>query len=317
MNNVIGIEIGGTRFRVGLFDQEGRRLLVSEDVTLGEAGRDLMLEQIRQRSQVLMGSTDFPVKACGVSFSGLVDCERQRVTSLHSPGWDKFGLGSWVQEALNLPCRLDSDANAGALGERCFGAGKGFQSMVYIAVGTGIECAFVNEGQIFRGKDCLAGEIGHIPVSDSGVVCSCGGRGCLETFCSGTAIAQRGREWAARRPERVARIVELGGGKADSLSAKAVFQAAAEGDMAAVQIIREAARWLARALLMVIRILNPDRVILGGDVAQAGAVLLSPVREFLEELGSPSIGYTTEIVLAELGSDSSLYGAAALALDII
>jgi glucokinase len=114
----------------------------------------------------------------------------------------------------------------------------------------------------------------------------------------------------------VARIVELSGGRAEDISAMAVVQAAAEGDMAAAQILREVARWLARALLTIIRILNPDKIVLGGGVAQAGGVLLAPVREFLEELGSPSIGYSTEIVLAELGTYSPLYGAAALALEM-
>ncbi len=172
-------------------------------------------------------------------------------------------------------------------------------------------------GKTFRGRDNLAGEIGHTPVSESGVVCSCGARGCLETFCSGTAIAQRGQDWAVRRPERVARIIELSGGRIENITAKAVLQAAAEGDSAAAHILREAARWLARGILTLIRIVNPDKVVLGGGVAQAGCVLLSPVLEFLEDLGSPSIGYSTQIVLGELGTYSSLYGAAALALEII
>ncbi len=315
MNNVIGVDIGGTHFRLGLFDEEGRRLLVTEDETLRSRGRDWLLERIRERLRVLMERTDYPVNACGVSFGGPVDYERQLVSSIHAPGWVKFALAHWAHETLNLPCRVDNDANAGALGEYHFGAGRGTQSMVYITLSTGVGSGLVFAGKIFRGKDNLAGEIGHIPVSESGVVCSCGARGCLETFCSGTAIAQRGQDWALRRPERVARIIELNGGTAENITAKAVIQAAAEGDTAATQILRETARWLARGLLTVIRIINPDKVVLGGGVAQAGAVFLQPVREILEELGSPSIGYTTEIVLAELGTYSPLYGAAALALE--
>ncbi len=315
MNNVIGIDIGGTHFRVGLFDPDGRRLLVSEDSTLRSGGREWMLEKIRHGCRVLLDKTHYPVKACGVSFGGPVDFERQQVSSIHSPGWVKFPLAQWAQETLKLFCRVDNDANAGALGEFRFGAGRGTQSMVYITLSTGLGSGLVCGGKIFRGKDNLAGEIGHIPVSDSGVVCCCGARGCLETFCSGPAVARRGQDWAARRPDQVARVVELSGGKAENITAQAVVQAAAEGDPAAAQILREVARWLARGLLTVIRTLNPDKIVLGGGVAQAGAVLLSPMRECLEELGSPSIGYTTEIVLAELGTYSPLYGAAALALE--
>jgi len=111
-------------------------------------------------------------------------------------------------------------------------------------------------------------------------------------------------------------MVELSGGTAGDITCKGVVQAAAEGDVAASRIIREAARWLARALLTVIRIVNPDKIILGGGVAQAGNILLDPVHEFLEELGSPSIRYSTEVVLAELGTYSALCGAAALALEV-
>ena len=317
MNNVIGIDIGGTQFRVGLFDQQGRRLLTSEGDTLRAGGREWMLEQLRERCLGFKERSDFAVKACGISFGGPVDFDHQFVTSIHSPGWENFALSQWVEGTLGIRARLDNDANAGAWGEYHFGAGRGARSLVYITLSTGIGGGLVLEGKIFRGKDSLAGEVGHLPVSDSGVVCSCGARGCLETFCSGSAIAQRGREWAVRRPESVARMIELSGGSADQITAKAVVQAAAEGDTAAGRIIREAARWLARALLTVIRVLNPDRIILGGGVALAGNVLLEPVHESLEELSSPTIHYSTEIVLAELGSNSPLYGAAAMALELL
>lgn len=317
MNNVLGIDIGGTQFRVGLFDQQGRRLLISEGDTLRSGGRDWMLEQLRERCLAFKKRSDFPVKACGVSFGGPVDFERQLVTSIHSPGWERFALGQWVKETLGLPARLDNDANAGALGEYRFGAGRGVESLVYITLSTGIGGGFVLRGELLRGKDGMAGEVGHLPVSDSGVVCSCGARGCLETFCSGSAIAQRGREWAARRPESVARMIELSGGSAEQITAKAVVQAAAEGDTAAGRIIREAARWLARALLTVIRILNPDKIVLGGGVALAGTVLLEPVHLFLDEMSSPSIRYSTEIVLTELKGHSPLYGAAAMGLELL
>jgi glucokinase len=112
-------------------------------------------------------------------------------------------------------------------------------------------------------------------------------------------------------------MTELSGGKIENITAKDVFQAAGEGDLAAGHIVREAARWLARGLLTVVRILNPDKIVLGGGVAQAGAVLLNPVRGFLDEYASPTIGYSTEIALAGLGVLSPLYGAAAMALEAV
>ena len=214
-----------------------------------------------------------------------------------------------------MPCRLDNDANAGALGEHRFGAGRGAGSMFYMTLSTGIGGGLVLGGKVHHGRDSLAGEIGHIPVSESGVSCVCGGRGCLETFCSGTAIALRGREWASRRPEGATRVLNLSGGKVEDISARAVAEAAAAGDSMAVGIIQESAHWLARGLLMVVRLLNPDKIVLGGGVARAGKVLLDPLRKNMEELSSPSLPYSTEIGLAELEIYSPLYGAAALALE--
>jgi glucokinase len=219
-----------------------------------------------------------------------------------------------MEQTLGIPCRLDNDANAGALGEYHFGAGRGAKSMVYVTISTGMGSGIVYEGKLVRGKDCLAGEIGHVPVSDSGARCGCGGRGCLECFASGAAIEARAREWAERRPEHVARMVELSGGQ--EITAKGLMQAAAEGDAAALNILRETTRWLARGLLMIIRILNPHVIVLGGGVAQSGALLLDTLHGFLDELASPTITYSTEIVVAALGNYSPLYGAAAMGLEI-
>lgn len=316
MTNVIGLDIGGTHFRSALFDQEGRLLTVLEGNTLRSGGRDWMLKQIGEQCHALLQKSESPVKACGVSFGGPVDFASQVVRSMHTSGWKNFALAQWVKETLGLPCRVDNDANCGVLGEYRFGAGRGTQTLVYITVSTGIGGGIVHDGKVFRGKDNLAGEFGHMPMTDSHIFCSCGAKGCLETFCSGPAIASRAQELAERRPEALGRMAELSA-NSESITAKAVFQAAAEGDMAAIQIIHEAARWFARALLMVIRIVNPDKIVLGGGVTLAGETFLGPVRTFLKEMESPSITYTTEVQLAELGQYSPLYGAAALAEELL
>ena len=314
MNNVLAVDIGGTNYRTGLFDEHGRRLLVLEGETDRKAGREWMLSQLSARCRELMNQTDAPVKACGLSFGGPVDFRKQAVTSVHSPGWEGFELGKWMEEALHVPCRLDNDANAGALGEYHYGAGKDAKLMVYVTLSTGMGSGIIYEGKLLRGKDYLAGEIGHIFVSESGALCSCGGRGCLECFASGGAIEARAREWAERRPEHVARMQGLSG--SPRISAKGLMLAAAEGDAAAVRILQETTHWLARGLLMVIRLLNPDLIIVGGGVAQSGELLLKILHGYLDEFASPTIGYSTEIVTAALGNYSPLYGAAAMALAI-
>ncbi len=314
MKNVLAVDIGGTHFRTGLFDEQGRRLLVLEGDTDRVAGRDWMLSQIASRCRDLMEQTDAPVKACGLSFGGPVDFPHQKVTSVHSSGWKGFELGKWTEKTLGVPCRLDNDANAGALGEYHFGAGRGSKLMVYITISTGIGSGIIYEGKLLRGKDYMAGEIGHIPISDSGSLCSCGGRGCLESFSSGAAMESRALEWSKRRPEHVERMLELSGGP--EITAKGLMMAAAEGDQPANQILKETARWLAHGILMIIRILNPEVIVLGGGVGQSGELLLKTLRNALDEIASPTITYSTEIVSATLGTYSALYGAAAIGLGV-
>jgi glucokinase len=187
--------------------------------------------------------------------------------------------------------------------------------MLYLTISTGIGGGVICGGRVHRGKDSMAGELGHIRVSDSGALCSCGARGCLETLASGTAIELRARGFARRKPEMMARTVELAGG--NQITAECVFRAAAEGEEGAQLIVREAAQALARALLIAIRILNPDVIILGGGVALSGPLLLDPVHEYLGECSAPMLKLSTRVVEAELGNYSPLYGAAALALEAV
>jgi glucokinase len=317
MNNALAIDIGGTHFRLGLFDHQGRRLALSEGATLRSGGRDWMLEQIHRRTRTLLEQSDSPVGACGISFGGPVDFQHQTVTSVHSPGWKNFSFAEWVGANLRLPCLIDNDANAGALGEFRYGAGRGTDAMVYVTLSTGVGAGLILNGKIYRGKDGLAGELGHIPISGTGITCSCGAVGCLESFSSGWAIAERGKEWQRRRRESPTRIGDSSAESAEGITAKEIVQAASEGDTVPLQIVQEAAGWLARGLLTVIRILNPDRIVLGGGLTLAGRILLDPLERCLTELASPTVGYSTEIVAAELGLYSPLYGAAAMALDLM
>jgi glucokinase len=315
-HTVLAIDIGGTHFRIALFDLQGRHLVTSEGDTLRSGGRQWMLDEILRRTSALLGQEGLTAAACGISFGGPVDFRHQKVTSVHSPGWEDFSFARWVDANLHLPCLIDNDANAGALGEFRFGAGRGTESMVYVTLSTGIGAGVVLNGKIHRGKDGLAGELGHIPISEVGNTCSCGAVGCLESFSSGSAIAERGREWRRLRGDSLAALGDSSRSRSEGITAREIAQAAAQGDPADLEIIRAAARSLARGLLTVIRILNPDRIILGGGLIQAGAVLLDPLRGSLTKLASPTIGYSTEIVTAGLGAYSPLYGAAAMALDL-
>lgn len=314
MHHLIAIDIGGTRFRAGLFDPEGRRLAVLEDKTSHSGGRDWMLDQLRERVDALRRETE--VGACGVSFGGPVDFKSQRVTSVHTPGWRNFALAEWVENTFGLPCRVDNDANCGALGEHRFGAGRGTESMVYLTLSTGIGGGIICHGRLHRGRDGMAGEIGHIPLTHSEGACTCGLKsGCTESLASGRALDRKVREFAAHHPREAVELLKLG--KAENLTARELVGAAREGDPAAETIFQDAMEWLARALLITIRLLDPDKIVLGGGVAGAGDFLVQSIHQSLRNWRSPMFPDTTEIVLAELGDFAPLHGAAALAMDMV
>ena len=316
-SNILAIDIGGTHFRVGLFNREGQLLEVTKSATSHQGGRGWMLAQLRQHAAKLLDASPETVRSCGISFGGPVDYASQQVTSVHTPGWRNFPLASWVNDTFGIPALLDNDANVGALGELHFGAGRGMNSLIYITLSTGIGSGLVIQGRVFRGRDSMAGEIGHLPLSDLPIPCTCGGSGCLEALASGRSIARSARELVASHPQAARRLMELGGENAENLTARLVFDAAAEGDPAATGLVREAVYWLARALTIAIRLINPDKIILGGGVAQAGDRLLTPLQELMAQWKSGNFPYTTEISTAGLGNDSPLYGAAALGRELL
>jgi glucokinase len=316
MSNIVAFDIGGTHFRVGLFDQAGGQISVLEGETLRSGGREWMLRELKDRAETLRSSSHEPVTACGVSFGGPVNFARQSVTSVHTPGWEDFALSDWMEESLGLRCRVDNDANAGALGEHRFGAGRGSESMIYLTLSTGIGSGIICHGQLHRGKDSTAGEIGHLPLCDSESLCTCGlYSGCTEALASGRSLDRKAREFAANHPKQAARIIELADGNAEAVTARELVRAAQEDDPAAANLFNVATGWLARALLIAIRLLDPDKIVLGGGVTQAGDFLLRSLDSHLKRWWSPQFPYSTEILLAQLGNYSPLYGAAALALE--
>lgn len=319
MPTALAIDIGGTHFRLAVFDQTGTRLGYQKGATLRAGGRDWMLAEIERRGTELIRESAQPVVRCGVSFGGPVDFRRQTVTSVHTPGWEDFALGKWVERTLAIPCIVDNDANAGALGEARFGAARGAESMMYVTLSTGIGSGIVCQGQLHRGRDGMAGEIGHFPLQPAGELCTCGLKtGCTEALASGRALGRLARDLAvreARSPESRRTLLELCQGSPERATAKELALAAQEGDAEAAAIFTEAIGHLAHALLMAIRLLNPDLIVLGGGVTQSGDFLIDSIRSALKQWWSSQFPYTTEIVFAGLGDESPLYGAAALALD--
>lgn len=276
----LAIDIGGTKFTIAVFEGD---CMVSRESrpTDRDGGREWML------GQILEIATDWkrraPLDRCGIGFGGPVDFQARRVAlSTHVGGWRDFALPAWVESELGLAATMDNDANVGALGEAVYGAGRGYSPLFYMTLSTGIGGGLVVGGEVYRGADSYAGEIGHLTVRPEGPECLCGSRGCLERMCGGI--------W-----------MEPDHGR----SAKELMRD--EG------FVRRYVVDLARGLKACLMLLNPARVVIGGGISQAGEALFGPLRA---ELGRQMTAWSRariDVAPAALGDDSVLFGALALA----
>ncbi len=279
--NTLAVDIGGTKFTVGLFEED--KLVKRESrATDREGGRVWMTRELGPLLSAW--SRDTHIDRCGIGFGGPVFFGQQRVVqSTHAGGWDDFDLPAFIKDAAGVLPIMDNDANAGALGEAVYGAGRGHLPLFYMTLSTGIGGGLVlADGSVYRGVDSYAGEIGHLTVRQDGPLCLCGASGCLERMCCGLWLEQdHGR------------------------SARELMKDAA--------FVRDYVVDLARGLKAAIMFLNPARIVIGGGIGKAGDRLFVPLRE---ELGRQITSWSRariDLVPAALGDDSVLYGAHALA----
>src|SRR3954467_13330274 len=236
------------------------------------------------------------VLAAGMGLPGPIDRESGRVHSQPIlPGWVALDPAAEMEERLGLPVHLDNDANVGALGESTFGVGRGTLVMAYLRLSAGIGAGLVIKGRPFRGARGIAGEIGHVLVDPQGPICRCGNRGCLETFASPPALCELLRR--SHGPITVPRLLSL----------------AAEGDAGARRVIHDAGRVVGRAVADLCNFINPDLVIVGGDLAGAGDLLLDPMREAVRRFAIPAAAEDVRITAGVLGDRAEVLGSLALA----
>lgn len=257
---------------------------------------------------------DPAVGSVGIAAAGLVEVETGILRFAPNLAWRDVPLTAHVSDALGLPSCADNDNTAAAWGESRVGAGVGVRHMVFVGVGTGIGGGFVIDGRLVRGAHGFAAEIGHIVVEPDGPRCGCGNRGCWEQVASGTAITRAGR--GAVRRHRYSDLVERSGDDPNAVTGAMVTEAARAGDTASCGILVEVGHRLGQGIAALVNVLDPDLVIVGGGVSDAGDLVLAPARDafarFVEGAGSrPSV----PLVAARLGGDAGAIGAALLAME--
>jgi glucokinase len=313
--SVIGIDIGGTKLAVGVCSAAGKLLASARIPTNPNESSEQSLARLVEACRGVIREAGVRVAAAGIGCVGPLDQKTGYVINpVNIPGWNRVPLVDTVREALGVPTFLDNDANAAALGEHRFGAGRGVANMVYLTISTGIGGGIVLDNRLYQGENGNAGELGHMSVNYRGRPCGCGNIGCIEKYASGTAIAERAREAVmAGAAAAGSGIVALAGG-VENITALTVIEALRRGDPLAKAIWDETINALGVALANVIHIFNPHRIVLGGGVTHAGELLFEPLRRETKRHAMPMLHDVCEIVKAELGDQVGVMGAVAVAL---
>ena len=312
----IGVDIGGTSVKLGLVTEKGKVLLRDAFLTSDHPIRQKLLDGLVSHIEILKKEVrrrGLKLSGVGIGAPGPVDVERGFVYFFPNiPGWKNTPLKKILEKKIKFPVFVDNDANAMAWGEFCFGAGKGVKNMIALTLGTGVGGGIVMNGKLFHGPHFSAAEIGHMVVDPSGPLCGCGNRGCVETFVGNGYFVKDVRERLACGGKSI--LNEWISKERRELTPKLVQEAARRGDRFSQGQWKKTGEYLGTALAGLVNVLNPERIILGGGMAQIGAPIFGPVSAAIKKKAFPIAAQFVRVVPALLGPDAGLIGAAALRL---
>jgi len=308
----IGVDLGGTAIKTGICDQDGKLLKIQEGPTETEGGTERVIDNIAKYARQIVEDSEFTwdqVAGIGTGIPGFMDVEEGFMHMSANLPLTNVPLKKILQEKLGKPIFMGNDANVAALGEAWAGAGKGVPLMVLYTLGTGVGGGIIINGQILVGSTGMGGELGHMAVVPDleATQCGCGQMGCLETVSSATGIIRMAKD-AVERGDRTM-LAEV-----QHITAKDVFDAAKAGDESAIRIIERAAFYLGKSIATLSVVVNPNRFVIGGGVSKAGELILAPVREAFKHFAPAKAQEGVDIVVAELGNDAGVIGAAGLCL---
>lgn len=314
---IIGADVGGTKIAIGLVDSEGNILASDRQPTDTSSPKATLDGIARAVSEFIRenGLDRREIHALGFGIPGLVDSAKGIGIASVNLGWKNIRVRAELESRLEIPCVIENDVRAGALGEYRFGAAKGIKNLVYINIGTGMSAVILVDGKFNLGAHGVAGEIGHAVIVPGGPACKCGGQGCLEAVVSGPGIADRASE-------------KLKAGQASILSAHSfsseqplttemVFQAAENDDPVAMATLEEIGAIMAQALQFIVLAYDPDLIVIGGSVFLESPTLFRITRENLRKTANRSwvfgAAFDEDLIkLSNLGNNAGVLGAAAL-----
>ena len=311
----LGIDIGGTNIKAGVVDDNFNIIAQSKVKTNSEQGSDEVLKKIAEAGKLAIEESKIPlseISRAGMGCPGTCNPETGLVEYSNNLKWENVPLQRSVAEALGIPAYIENDANAAALGEFYAGAAKGADSAIIITLGTGLGAGIIINGKLFSGSNYAGAEIGHTVLDPHGDPCTCGRKGCFETFCSATALVKYTKRAIEQHPDSLLAKTAYEEGR---ISGRTAFNAAKAGDKYGQEVVDNFINYLACGLINTINIFQPDILCIGGGVSNEGENLLKPLKERIrQEVYSKNSSHNTEIALCSLGNRAGIIGAALLGI---
>lgn len=314
---LIAVDLGATHIRVAIANLNAEpQIRLQEQVDVSD-GPEAVLARVRSLIDETLDRSEVPrdlMKGMGVGAVGPVDFRTGRrwpVSAPTMPGWETFPIRDYFEQAYGWPVLVDNDVNVMALGEQWAGIARKVEDFLFVKLGRGVGCGIVCRGEVYHGADGWAGEMGHIPVAGSTVPCPCGNTGCLGAIAGGIGLGLTAEELArsGRSPGLARRLAEKG-----ALTAEDLGSVMLEGDSAAADAIRQAGTSVGLVLAGLVTFCNPSLIVLGGEVAKIGDIMLASIREAVYRRSLPLTTRNLTITTSQLGDEAPLIGAAAMAV---
>lgn len=311
----IGVDLGGSKILSAVVDRRGKIYASDYRPTSARRGVKAVVRAIAESVLAAEKKSGVPrdrIAAVGLGAAGISNPYTGIVyLSPNLPDWRNVPVRDMVAEATGLKVFLTNDANAAALGEMYFGVARGCRDFIYVTISTGIGGGIIIGGKLYSGAAGMAGEIGHITVEPDGPPCNCGGAGCWELYASGSALARRAREQIEQGDKTV--MIKMAGGNLEKVDAPLVKKAAERGDVVALKLVAESARYLGIGLGSLINIFNPEMIVIGGGFSGMGDMLLKPAYEEARRRSYRDAYAVVRFGVSGLGGNAGVLGAAAYA----
>jgi len=304
----IGIDIGGTKISSGVVDSSGNLIDSSKCSTPAEGGKDLISSVVNLVKEL---NKKHEIKGIGISIAALISSDYGTIVGAPNiANLSKLNFVNEIKEEFKLPIIVENDANAAMWAEFKFGNAKGLNPVMFFIIGTGVGGGLVIDGKLFKGANGIGAEFGHMCVVPNGLLCGCGAKGCIEQYASGGALIRYANEALLANPDKSEEVLSFGEGK---LSGTALTKAAKAGNELALAAFSKQADWLGLACASYSLIIDPQAIIIGGGVVDAGELFLAPVRAAMRKYMPFAESHVPpKIIAAKFGNDAGLIGAADL-----